>query len=625
MHNAELKLYERLNSQFSPYANSVYSKELTPTQLAKDLLKIIKEETGIYTFADSDETILIVNNREYQAESYLRKFIAFSLDAMNVQKTTHFYNEVIQRIKIDTYVDRAEFYAEWENYIAFKNHKYLDLQRFELVKPSIELFRKLVEFLGVGYNTKIDYIAHILERYENSPEDFAKVLNNDEEHTVKEGIAMIGNIDLVYDFPKLMGFLPIKRINVAFDPKAKCPTFINFIKTSVPPQFRKTLQRFAGYCLLPTNRYQKFLVLVGGGSNGKTTFIEVLKEIFKGHVSSLSMQEIVENRFATSYLEGKLVNIYDDLPPRRLISSGNLKRLVTNEEKITVERKFRMPHEAKITTKFIFTANRIPASSDDSYAFFRRFLIVDFPRQFSLEDGTADPHLLDKLKKELSGILNWVIAGAYHLVQSEKNHFAYELSDEELERKYYRASDPVAAFAQDCLRKSIDDNYWISKSEVYQAFLKYCEVEGLPTLSQASFTKRLKRYLGVQDYRPVDPVTGKRVDAFLGITFSDDCADGEYVGKKQSFDWGGENDEYIPEPLPPSLGGEVKEYEKAQREEKEKQQEDENKIVTVRALQNFKVALPEKDLECFKEDVLTLPEKVAKILERKGYVEIIKI
>ena len=625
MQDAELKIYERLSSALAPYANSIYSKELSPVQLARDLLVHIREEAGIYTFTDTDETILIVKNREYSAEPYLRKFITFALDTLRVEKTSHFINEVIARIKIDTYTERGEFYARWENYLAFQNSKYLDIENFRIVRPSLTLFRKLVDFFPLGYNSTVNYIAKIIEEYDEHPDKFRSVFFDDSLHTVREGFDMVGNVDLLYALPKLLGFLPIRKIEVEFDPHAKCPNFLHFIKTSVPPQFRKTLQRFAGYILLPTNRYQKFLVVVGGGSNGKTTFLEVLKEIFKGHISSLSMQELVENRFAVSYLEGKLVNIYDDLPPRRLISSGNLKRLVTNEEKITVEKKFRMPHEAKITTKFIFSANRIPASDDDSFAFFRRFLIVDFPRVFSLDDGTADPELLDKLREEKSGILNWLLAGAYHLMQAKANHFAYELSDEELEQKYYRASDPVAAFAQDCLRQAIDENYWLAKSEVYQAFLKYCEAEGLPTLSQASFTKRLKRYLGVQDFKPKDPLTGKQVPAFLGIAWSDDCVDGEYQGKNVVLDWGGDDDVYEPEWLPLELLGDGEKKEEREKEQESENESEEDDTVVVRALEEFRVELPERDVECRKEDVLTLPAKVAKILQKAGKVEIMNI
>jgi hypothetical protein len=45
----------------------------------------------------------------------------------------------------------------------------------------------------------------------------------------------------------------------------------------------------------------------------------------------------------------------------------------------------------------------------------------------------------------------------------------------------------------------------------------------------------------------------------------------------------------------------------------------------VRVLKPFKIALPDKDLVAFKEDVLTLEVKIAKILQKEGYIEIIQI
>jgi putative DNA primase/helicase len=124
---------------------------------------------------------------------------------------------------------------------------------------------------------------------------------------------------------------------------------------------------------------QKALLLVGDGSNGKSTLINLIKA-FTGHenVSAVSLQELENNRFSKADLYNKLVNLYADLLDGALKTVGTFKML-TGSDPIKGERKFQNSFLFKNFAKLIFLANKVPKVFEDRDAFFRRWTILTFP------------------------------------------------------------------------------------------------------------------------------------------------------------------------------------------------------------------------------------------------------
>ena len=83
-----------------------------------------------------------------------------------------------------------------------------------------------------------------------------------------------------------------------------------------------------------------------------------------------------------------------------------LKQLVTGE-KVTVERKFFDARQTDDYGQFIVATNNMP-KAEDTYAFFRRMIIMPF--EVIIPDEEKNVHLIDQLKKELPGILNWALS-----------------------------------------------------------------------------------------------------------------------------------------------------------------------------------------------------------------------
>jgi len=369
-----------------------------------------------------------------------------------------------------------------------------------------DLCEKMIAAEATSYRTN-EVINHVKRSTYSNREDFDK---DKMKVVVNNGILNLETGELEpFDPEKLF----IVRIPVEFAPGADCPKIKQFFKEIVVEEHIQVLEELFGYCLLRSYPIHKAFMLVGEGANGKSTFINLVKNFLGGfNCSSVSLQELEPNRFASSALFGKLANLYADLPASALSNTGRFKML-TGEDVVGAEKKFKDRFYFHNFAKLIFSANKIPISKDDTTAFWRRWVIINFPNKF--EGEKADKKLLEKLctQEELTGLLNLAIGGLKRIV--EKSDFSYSLSTEEVREIYIRMSDTVGAFVFDCLVQSSDD--YIVKKELYNKYCEYCREKRLPPVSEGTFHKNLHQYVNVSEFRPDDDI--KRVMCWKGIRF----------------------------------------------------------------------------------------------------------
>jgi|GEM_PF-681314 len=378
-----------------------------------------------------------------------------------------------------------------------------------IFRPGGEAIIKALcqEYLGEEANTHRvnEVIGHIQRSTYIERSEFDKNINL---IAVENGVLNLETRELLPHSPDY--FLTVK-IPVVYDPEADCPKVKKFLSEVLHPDDIPVIEEFFGFCLWRKYFIHKAFMLVGEGSNGKTTLIKLIENFLgKQNVSSVSIQDLGENRFAAAELYGKLANLFADIPDRALRNTGIFKML-TGGDTLTVERKFKNPFKFENYAKQIYSCNKLPETYDETDAFFRRWIIINFPNKF--EGDKADKNLIDKLttREELSGLLNLALEGLNRLL--EKGEFSKGVSTEEVREAYIRMSNPVAAFVMDCIE--IDPEGYIPKKELYSNFCEYCRKNNLPTVSENTFHKKLGRQVKIEDYRP--KIKDKRVTAWRGI------------------------------------------------------------------------------------------------------------
>jgi P4 family phage/plasmid primase-like protien len=307
----------------------------------------------------------------------------------------------------------------------------------------------------------------------------------------------------------------LSKLPVKFDPSLDCPAFKKFLSEVLYPEDIPVIQEWFGYCLWRGYPAQAAMLLVGGGSNGKSTLISVLKALLGiENISSVSLQELENNRFAKADLFGRFANLYADLPNSALKSVGTFK-MITGGDPVRGENKFQRSFEFVNFAKLMFSCNVVPEVYEDTAAFFRRWIIIQFPNTF--DGAKADRDLLVKLTApmELSGIMNWALEGLSRL-RANGWQFSHSKSTEEVKQDYIRRSSPMRAFLMDCTVLQPDGV--IPKKNLFNAFVKYCAKMKLPTVTSDTFFKNLPQYFaGNPPPDSKEEVDGKRVLCYRGI------------------------------------------------------------------------------------------------------------
>jgi len=254
-------------------------------------------------------------------------------------------------------------------------------------------------------------------------------------------------------------------------------------------------------------------MLVGSGANGKSTFIKLLKKFLgEKNCVAISLQQLTEDRFIKADLFGKLANLYADLSSNALKETGVFK-ILTGEDLVTADRKFKNPFTFYNYAKLIFSCNYAPRSPDDSDAYYRRWIVINFPNQFLPQLGNEKTNILDELitDEELSGLLNKAIIALKNLLTRGK--FTGQKTIQEIREEYIRISDSVGAFVIDMIE--IDSNEFIEKKKLYSIYCEYCIKNKYPAVAENTFHKRLQKHIKVEDYRI--NILGKRSMCWKGI------------------------------------------------------------------------------------------------------------
>ncbi|MFC2023022.1 phage/plasmid primase, P4 family [Chloroflexota bacterium] len=286
---------------------------------------------------------------------------------------------------------------------------------------------------------------------------------------------------------KMPDYPSLTQIPVFYE-DCDCPLIRRFLNEVLKPEDIPVVEELFGYCLFRQYPIQRAFLLVGEGSNGKSTLIELLRDFLgKENCSSLTFQELEEDRFARADLFMKLANLSADIPSKAMHHVG-LFKMLTGGDEISADRKFKDRVKFVNFAKLVFSTNRPPkVYNEDSYAFWRRWIIIDFPNQFK---DNADTHLLSKLTtpNEKSGLLNLSIKGLKRLL--DKGDFSYGTSPDKVAERYNILADPVLSFANDCCE--LETDAITEKDSLYQAFATYCEERNISLVSKESFGRNLR-------------------------------------------------------------------------------------------------------------------------------------
>lgn len=416
----------------------------------------------------------------------------------------HVKTPVVNRYRLGTYCwdgkryrDCEQFMKKWlktvfDHYdMDRKGVKYTSLWKeysMQLEAATIEPLH--YEYLTVSFRNKILLWNNLLN---GTPDEAFK--DHTPEIFVKHYIPW--NIDYEIVLKHLEDeYTPEKFKHLA---KQYTPTLLEVFKSWTGIHWIN-LYEIIGYTLYPKYDLHKAVMLLGEGANGKSTFLGLLRRILgRENISSVSLQKLTseKDRFSAAELHGKLANIYADLPKMHIKYTGKFK-ILTGEDVITADRKYRDPIEFINYAKLIFSANELPPVDDQTLAFWRRWLVIEFPNKFPKTPGFLDK-LINTTRDEIPRLIALSVIAITHVLK--RGTFTYEGTEKDYKEKWIRRTDPVYAFLQDITQTgkyTLDPGGYIDKDVFYQEFIEWLKEHGEeypgPTPSKREFTIALEKH-----------------------------------------------------------------------------------------------------------------------------------
>jgi len=241
--------------------------------------------------------------------------------------------------------------------------------------------------------------------------------------------------------------------------------------------------RMLGYLLYPGNPEQIFLFLWGKGSNGKSTTVDVLREIFGDEISEASVRELYagsEDRPASGISRslGRRILVFSeacDEESRGGRISADMVKALTGD---AVTSRFRDMYEKSRPQRVVCTpvgvTNELPRFDKVlDYALLRRIETIPFPHLFAGEERVRD--VLSALLAEKDAVFSMAVDELIAYINEgilPVPAFCASTQNELL------AGFEVSAFVGECVEKS--ETGRVSRLELEEAYISWCARHDIP-------------------------------------------------------------------------------------------------------------------------------------------------
>jgi putative DNA primase/helicase len=302
---------------------------------------------------------------------------------------------------------------------------------------------------------------------------------------------------LIYNADAIRKLYLTQRISCKHDANAKCPKWLEFLSTIFlgDKDLIGFVQKLAGLSLSGNVQEELLIFAHGEGANGKSTFLNVLSEIFADYHVDIDPSILIKSRTNDQRL--KLENTAN-LRGKRLATANEIPEMSSYDDSIVKQLSSRDPvpykHIYQSAGSFIpshtlwVRANHKPRFNVNDGGMLRRLVLIPFAHHFPPDNRIN--RYEDTLLKEAPGILNWLIEG---FEEYRKNGLGvYPESVSKALDEYRTECDVLGQFMQDCYMK-MDGQYQPLKN-VLNLYNTWAPQNGYKTSNSRTLGQQLRAY-----------------------------------------------------------------------------------------------------------------------------------
>lgn len=300
----------------------------------------------------------------------------------------------------------------------------------------------------------------------------------------------------------------ISRVaGVAWNPEAACPEWERHLATVLPdPAVRRFFQACVGYAATGEIREQCVLLLQGRGGDGKSTTMDVIREVLGGYAKTAAVESFLHgNTRSGAEASPDMARLSGDTrlvctsEPRigAMLDEGRIKQ-VTGGQPVPARELHGALFEYVPKWLLVLECNRKPRISGDDDGIWRRVIVIHFPHQFKGDE--ADKGVQRRLLGEAEGVLRWIVEGT--LIWLSEGLVAPDPVREAID-DYRRASNPFGEWFATFVDVR-DPKARERSADLYASYKAFCEdnaVSDRETMSSTAFGRALgdKQLMKAQD------------------------------------------------------------------------------------------------------------------------------
>lgn len=280
-------------------------------------------------------------------------------------------------------------------------------------------------------------------------------------------------------------------LNIDCNEAALCPTWESFLHVVMDDdeEMIEFLQRCVGYSMTGLVKERVLLILYGGGANGKSTFVETLHSMLGDYATVTPIDTLLAKKFGSSIpndiaaLKGVRFVSASETDENAKLATGKIKGM-TGGGRLSARFMGGEFFNFQTTFKLWLETNHKPRIDDSSKAMFDRIRLIPF--KVRIPEEKQDKELKLKLLAELSGILNWALAG---VKQYQEIGLAPPAKVVEETARYQREQDVLGTFLAD--RYEEKTGAMVSKDDFYKDWVDWCKHTGEFAITKKTLGHRM--------------------------------------------------------------------------------------------------------------------------------------
>lgn len=260
---------------------------------------------------------------------------------------------------------------------------------------------------------------------------------------------------------------------IVYDADAKCPRADEFFREIFLDRadLIEFIDKALGYSLTGFTNEQCFFILHEEGSNGKSTFLNIVSHIIGDYARSTPSETLTTRKSSGPR------NDIARLAGARFVSSvetslggeaaEELLKRVTGDDVVVARFLNNEFFEFRPQFKIWMACNHQPVIKGADVAIWRRIHNIPFDRHFAANERDKD--LLDKLRAESPGILARMVRGC---LAWQNDRLEQPESVRKSTQAYQNASNPLTDFIDE--RCKLNEKLTVLKQTLYDSYVEYC-------------------------------------------------------------------------------------------------------------------------------------------------------